>query len=214
MLVGGAVCRRCCPALVVRACLQRRSPLSIGSRLSIQFPTGLRGNPPNLDVALWLHSGEVWGIESKFTEPFGAQKRGPAFKDKYFPNGLPIWNGRGLPKCGILAAALRDGGHNVPASRCCPTAQARSWASGQSPRSLHANHPGRFTLCYFYVDHDDSEAELHGSEIAEFAAAVAGDFPFVSLSYTTLLKQLRSRADRDHDAYFAYIPRRYGFEAI
>jgi hypothetical protein len=170
-----------------------------------QFPTGLRGNPPNLDVALWLHSGEVWGIESKFTEPFGAQKRGPAFKDKYFPNGVPIWNNRGLPMCGMLAAALKDGGI---AFRHLDAAQLLKHALG-----LQANYPGRFTLCYLYVDHDDSEAELHGSEIAKFGSAVAGDFPFVSLPYTTLLKRLRSLAGRDHDAYFAYIARRYGFEA-
>jgi len=170
-----------------------------------QFPTGLPGKPPNLDVALWLRSSAVWGIESKFTEPFGAPKRGPAFKDKYFPSGRPVWSDRSLTRCGDLAVALQNGAR---AFRYLDAAQLLKHALG-----LQANHPGRFTLCYLYVDHDAPEAKQHRREIAEFGAAVGGDFPFVPLSYSTFATKLRGLTCGGHHAYFEYIGRRYGFVA-
>jgi hypothetical protein len=63
-----------------------------------QFPTGLTGNPPNLDVALQLAGGSVIGIESKFSEwltPKPASKE--PFKPKYFPAATQLWAERGLP---------------------------------------------------------------------------------------------------------------------
>jgi hypothetical protein len=168
-----------------------------------QFPTGLPGNPPNIDVALWLVSGHVWGIESKFTEPFGAPKTGPAFKDKYFPDGPPVWSDRGLARCASFAIALRDGAIRF---RHLDAAQLLKHALG-----LHANHQGRFTLCYLYVDQETPDGKQHRNEITQFHAAVDGDFPFVPLSYSTFLKGLRGLASRDHDAYFTYLETRYQF---
>ena len=171
-----------------------------------QFPTGLPGKPPNIDVALWLESDDVWGIESKFTEPFGIPKTGPAFNDKYFPAGLPVWSDRGLTKCGALAIALQKGAVRF---RHLDAAQLLKHALG-----LHANHLGRFTLCYLYADADTPEGKEHRSEISEFGVAVDGDFPFVSLSYTTFLKGLRRLGSVDHDSYFAYIGTRYRFAGV
>ena len=37
-------------------------------RFEGQYPTGLPGNPPNLDVVIQLQNGLIVGIESKFTE--------------------------------------------------------------------------------------------------------------------------------------------------
>ena len=167
-----------------------------------QFKTGLRGHPPNLDVALWLLSGDVWAIESKFTEPFDTPERGPAFKAKYFPAGRPVWTDFRLSQCGALAAALQAG---AEAFRHLDAAQLLKHALG-----LQVTRPGRFTLCYLYVDDDDLEAELHRDEIAKFGASVVGDFPFVPLSYTTFLKRLQAVVGEGHDAYFAYISARYG----
>lgn len=181
--------------------------LGIGPRVESltfeeQFPTGLPGKPPNIDVALWLKSGDVFGIESKFTEPFGVTKTIPAFKDKYFPVGQPVWSDRGLTRCGTLAVALQNG---VVRFRCLDAAQLLKHALG-----LQATHKGRFTLCYLYVDQDTrEECNVHRNEINEFGLAVDGDFPFVALSYPTFFKGLRRLARGDHDAYFAYIIERY-----
>jgi hypothetical protein len=168
-----------------------------------QFPTGLRGKPPNIDVALWLKSGDVWGIESKFTEPFGAPKTGAAFKEKYFPVRGPVWSDRALPRCAALAVALNNGRVRF---RHLDAAQLLKHALG-----LQASHQGRFTLCYLYVDQDTPEGNIHRNEIAEFKVAVDGDFPFVPLSYASFLKGLRGIANMDHDAYFEYIGARYHF---
>jgi hypothetical protein len=168
-----------------------------------QFPTGLPGKPPNIDVALWLESGEVWAIESKFTEPFGAQKTGSTMKDKYFPKDRPIWNDYGLPQCGRLAVSIRTGAVKF---RHLDAAQLLKHALG-----LQVNHRGHFTLCYLYVDSEMPESTQHCDELAEFAKAINSDFPFVHVSYKTFLKRLRDHATGNHDAYFEYITNRYGF---
>lgn len=147
----------------------------------------------------------MWGIESKFTEPFGAAKRCPAFKDKYSLAGRPVWNGRCLIRCGALATALQKG---ELAFRHLDAAQLLKHALG-----LQTNHPGRFTLVYLYADREAPEAKQHRREIDEFGAAIQGDFPFVPLSYTKFLKRLRGLSSGEHSAYFEYIAERYGFEA-
>jgi len=168
-----------------------------------QFPTGLPGEPPNIDVALWLENGDVWAIESKFTEPFGAHKYGPAFKEKYFRAGRPVWSDRGLDRSSALAVALQNGAVTF---RHLDAAQLLKHALG-----LRVNHQDRFTLCYLYADQDTPEGMQHREEIEKFALAVDGDFNFVPVSYATLLKRLRSLTSGQHDAYFAYIDGRYGF---
>lgn len=53
-----------------------------------QFPTGLDGIPPNLDVAIRFESGGVTGIESKFTEWLAPKSPNKAhFREKYFDVG-------------------------------------------------------------------------------------------------------------------------------
>ena len=175
-----------------------------------QFPTGLPGNPPNLDVALRLPLGEVWAIESKFTEPFASAKRGPVFKDKYFPLGQPVWSERGLIRCAAVASVLQKGD---VVFQHLDAAQLLKHALG-----LQVNHPGHFTLVYLYADQyadqEASEPKLHRSEIDRFGTAVAGDFPFVPLPYRTFLTKLRSFAGEAHNSYFEWIAERYRFLAI
>ncbi len=166
-------------------------------------PPGLPGQPPNLDVALCCASGDVWGIESKFTEPFGAKKSGPAFKDKYFPAGRPVWSERGLPKSSVLALALQAGQVTF---RHLDAAQLLKHALG-----LQTNHLGFFSLVYLYADEDAPEARQHRHEITEFEAAIDQDFPFVSLSYNLFLRRLRNFAGADHHSYFEYFTQRYRF---
>jgi hypothetical protein len=68
-----------------------------------QFPTGLGGNPPNLDVAIQLDTGVTLAIESKFTEwltPKPAKKE--FFRPAYFPPGEGPWARLGLNHCQAL----------------------------------------------------------------------------------------------------------------
>ncbi len=69
-----------------------------------QFPTGLEGIPPNLDIALRFDDGSVVGIESKFTEWLTPKPPGKVlFKPKYFPVEHGLWAANGLPACQALA---------------------------------------------------------------------------------------------------------------
>jgi len=67
-----------------------------------QFPTGLGGTPPHLDLALTSDGELVTGVESKFTE--GLIPKLPwkqLFKHKHFPTGddsLSRWARVELPR--------------------------------------------------------------------------------------------------------------------
>ena len=57
-----------------------------------QFPTGLGGTPPHLDLAITLGSGAVIGIESKFTEYLDRSTQGRgSFRPSYFPTSEGLW---------------------------------------------------------------------------------------------------------------------------
>src|SRR5260370_7370636 len=55
-------------------------------RFEAQFPTGLDGNPPNLDLAVVLANGTTVGVESKFTEWLHATPHRPETSN---PKHLP-----------------------------------------------------------------------------------------------------------------------------
>jgi len=81
-------------------------PLSI--TFEGQYPTGLPGTPPNLDVVLNLEDGTVIGVESKFTEWLTPKSSGkPGFKEKYFPLDAGLWEQVGLPASQRLASDIQ-----------------------------------------------------------------------------------------------------------
>lgn len=186
---------------VVASALGLKSPVK-RMEFEAQFPTGLPGSPPNLDVGLWLESGAVWGIESKFTEPYGGKKRkGQAFKDKYFPKGEPIWSQRGLPRSGKLAKSLQK---DPTLFEYLDAAQLLKHILG-----LHAASPGTFTLGYLYMTADEKATTKHEVEIASFIDSVAGEVPMVAMRYGDLLDRMTKVAGPEHQKYFAYIGERY-----
>src|SRR5256885_12900805 len=78
-------------------------------RFEAQFPTGLDGNPPNLDLAMVLANGTTVGVESKFTEWLHAKSQPrEAFKPKHFPDGPGLWHARGLRHSQALAQAIKN----------------------------------------------------------------------------------------------------------
>ena len=85
-------------------------PKPVSIEFEAQFPTGLGGSPPNLDVAFRYDDGAVIGLESKFSEwltPKPANKE--LFKPKYFPEVGGLWSARGLPNCQTMVADIYAG---------------------------------------------------------------------------------------------------------
>lgn len=173
-------------------------------RFEAQFPTGLDGEPPNLDVAFRLADDTVVAVESKFTEPFRAKAFTP-FKSKYFHDDQPLWKSRGLPRSAALVLGLQRGEVQC---KHLDAPQLLKHALG-----LQTQHPGRFSLIYVYMDVAGTPGLTHREEVTAFGDAIAEDFPFMALSYARLIASLRSFADSAHDAYFEYLRARYGLVA-
>lgn len=168
-----------------------------------KYPTGLPGNPPNLDVVLKLDSGRVVGIESKFTEwitPKSASK--PCFKEKYFPSGVGVWEKVGLSETQRLVEAIRSKEINF---RHLDAPQLTKHALGL------ATHCGRnFQLLYVYFDGTGSEATTHREEIELFSERLRAELGFRAFSYQELIVRLQQCSDVSA-AYLDYLKARYGW---
>lgn len=170
-------------------------------RFEAQYPTGLPGNPPNLDVTLGLPDGEVIGIESKFTEWLSPKPKSKIpFKEKYFPEGSGVWSLVSLPKCQALAEQMRDG---AIAFRYLDVAQLLKHALG-----LATGVGTHFRLFYTFFDANCPEGEVHRREIQEFALAVGTELKFQAISYQSLLAQFEHSASGS-EAYRQYLKSRY-----
>lgn len=174
-------------------------------RFEAQFPTGLPGTPPNLDVALTLASGTVVGIESKFTEWLTPKRASrPAFKDKYFENGIERWASNGLPRCQALAADLASG---AAFFRHLDAAQLLKHALG-----LAAQHGDRFALYYLYYDVPCPASTVHAEEVGRFDERVGGELGFKAMTYQDLYRKLADAPGVEAE-YVDYLGERYFPEA-
>jgi hypothetical protein len=166
-----------------------------------QFPTGLAGTPPNLDVTLELSSGQLIAIESKFTEWMTPKSRNkPAFKDKYFEGGATLWTEVGLPACQALATNLYAGAVHF---RYLDAAQLLKHALG-----LATQHRGGIALYYLYFDVPSSRSMQHRKEISEFGSAVDAALGFKAVAYQEMFRALKTFADSD-TSYISYLDSRY-----
>lgn len=164
-----------------------------------RFKTGLPGIPPNLDVVLWLDSGLIVGMESKFTEWLVRKRIGKrAFSKKYF-EGAP-WTDVGLPRCQALARKIRDG---TEVFRVLDAAQLLKHALG-----LSRSHRARCRLWYVFYDLPGPASESHRAEIGRFAASVDPVLAFRALTYQDLYEKLITRRNLD-PGYLAYLGARY-----
>jgi len=170
-------------------------------RFEAQFPTGLPGEPPNIDVVLESHSGQVTAVECKFTEPFQGKHTKPPFKDKYFPGGTPIWSERGLPRSGELAAQVQAGSIEF---KYLDAPQLLKHALG-----LQRYGMGRFNLVYLFMPGSADVEAVQEQEIARFRELLGAELPFNSLSYPVLISRLRLLAGSSHGTYFDYLIGRY-----
>jgi hypothetical protein len=193
------------PDLLLTALGLEIAPTSI--EFEAQFPTGLEGNPPNLDIAFRFGSGLVVGVESKFSEwltPKSPNKE--LFKPKYFDGPAGLWSTKGLPACQHLAEELHSGRIQF---RYLDAPQLLKHALG-----LATQHPGSFELYYLFFDCPGLESEVHCSEVRRFTALVGSDFHFHWNNYQEVLKQLWDSDDASNTSYLAYHAERYFSEKL
>lgn len=164
-----------------------------------KFPTGLRGNAPNLDVVLGTAGGSLLAIESKFTEPYGAHAA-PGFKPKYF-DGPGLWAERGLSECQDVAERIQAGDLRY------------RWLHAEQllKHVLGLAHSGeRWQLMYLWYQADGPEGLEHQAEVDDFAARVAADGDiFRSLTYQQVIGALHRHCGADDPEYVAYLESRY-----
>jgi hypothetical protein len=173
----------------------------VNIRFEGQYPTGLPGNPPNLDVVLELSNGHVVGIESKFTEWLSAKSSSKApFKEKYFPPDSGVWERVGLPNAQRLAEEMQSGAVGF---RHLNGSQLLKHALGL------ATHCGSyFWLFYVFFDSEGKEGELHKEEIQVFSEQLDGEIGFKAFSYQDLVGKLKQCAGVP-DGYLDYLSARY-----
>lgn len=166
-----------------------------------QYPTGLRGTPPHLDVVLETASNYQFAIESKFTEwmkPKSTKKK--PFGESYFKSSTGLWRQQGLSGCQKLAERIQ-----AEKLFCyLNAAQLLKHALG-----LSKNLGSAFSLHYIYYDWPGEAANLHKQEIKEFSACVCGTMNFSAISYQELYPRLQQAAGDQHAEYLAYLGGRY-----
>lgn len=174
-----------------------------GDRLAFEeaLPTGLQGDPPTVDVALFLADGRLVAIESKYGEWLVRRPRNKrAFKDKYFPPGARVWEAAGLPRCQALAEDLQDGRERC---RFLNAPQILKHALGLAHAGLRTS-----TLVYLYYERDCRQSPVHRAELERVAAWLGGEVDLRVVTYQALFDALRASGGVAHD-YVDYLARRY-----
>lgn len=174
---------------------------AVAMHFESQFNTGLRGNPPNLDLCIRWADGTLLGIESKFTEWLTPKSKNKEhFESKYFPSERDLWSVRGMPCCQELARLIHERKVNY---RYLDAPQLLKHALGLACSGQ------KFELCYLYFDVPGRESGAHQTEVLYFAGQVSQDFPFHVARYQDVFSRLSGLAsDMDVD-YIRYIKERY-----
>jgi len=149
-------------------------------RFEQRFPTGLRGNPPNLDLLL-SRQGEspATAIEAKFTEPFQPRVHGGFSGSHFLSKGL--WTG--LARCRALAEAINA----QPVYQSLDAVQLLKHVLG-----LHRKFKSDgFELLYLWYDVPGSAAAgEHRAEVGKFSQAILPEVRFRSMTYQAVFKSL------------------------
>ena len=166
-----------------------------------QYPTGLGGNPPNLDLAIELTGGHTIGIESKFSEWLTPKSKGTeSFKSKYFLQQQGLWESKGLPGAQKLATSINQ---DDEVFRYLDAPQLLKHSLGMATQLGE-----QFSLFYIYYDWPGKESEVHNQEIERFAALIDNRLGFKAISYQCLFSSLEKQNDVDR-SYMNYLRRRY-----
>lgn len=165
-------------------------------RFEVQFPTGLRGIPPHLDVVLDREDGLPLAVESKFTEIYSPAHN--EFRDSYFEKP-GLWDGFDNV-CG-LAAAIADGSVQF---EHFGAAQLIKHALGLK----NAHGPMGFRLLYLYYEWPSEIADAHSKEVDRFAEIAQLDFEFAAMTYQELFERLET-IEEPRPGYMEYLGDRY-----
>jgi hypothetical protein len=174
-----------------------------GLRLAFEepLPTGLSGDPPFIDVALFRPDGRCVAIESKYGEWLAPRRPGKrAFKDKYFPPGSGVWAAAGLPRCQALALDLQAGRERL---KYLNAPQLLKHALGLARAGLRTS-----SLVYLYYDRDGKEQERHGAEIERVVARLQPEIELHVATYQALFGALRATPGVER-GYIEYLAQRY-----
>ncbi len=182
------------------------SALSLSSEPSFrgfeaQFPTGLQGNPPNLDLAFVLADRRTMAVESKFTETYSHANKVAPFSPAYFPTGNGLWCERALPRCQRLASRLHRGELRF---QYLNAEQLLKHILGLAQPSV-----SQFTLLYLWYAIPSDEARQHGEEIKAFSDEISSELDFRALTYQELFSSALRDLGAEHEAYLNYLGERY-----
>lgn len=169
---------------------------AVGIRFEVQYPTGLGGVPPHLDVVMDQSSGVPLAIESKFAEVYSPAHN--AFRSSYF-DAPGLWEG--FTQTRQLASAVADGSTEFDH---LGAAQLVKHALGLK----RAHGPNGFKLLYLWYEWPGEIAAAHRREIESFAEAIGDDFDFTALTHQELFDALR-RIPQPRLGYVAYLEGRY-----
>jgi hypothetical protein len=177
--------------------------LSLNSRITAigfeeHFSTGLRGNPPNVDVVLTLDGNKSVAIESKFTEWLSPRER--TLDAKYFPDGPGLWTSHNLPKCQALADQFRE----VGPFKHLDVPQLLKHVLGLSRVKTMT-----YEVLYLYFSSDCPEARIHAEELARFQNLVGDAIRFRAMTYEQLFNRLEATIRSEDASYLEYLRGRY-----
>jgi hypothetical protein len=165
-------------------------------RFEVQYPTGLRGIPPHLDVVIDRPGGTPLAIESRFTEIYSSAHNG--FRESYFEKP-GLWDG--FDHVHELALAIADGSVQF---EYLGAAQLIKHALGLKK----AYGPMGFRLLYLYYEWPSEIAVLHSAEIDRFADIAQLDLDFASMTYPELFDRLET-IEEPRTGYRSYLSDRY-----
>jgi len=173
-----------------------------------QFPTGLLGHAPHLDVLLSGGGAVPTAIESKFTEiyrPLATGGTKPAFADSYFElDGL--WDD--MPRCRSLAAQLNR------APRAFVYLDAKQLIKHALGLQTRFGRKG-YLLLYLWYEHSGEEAQLHRIELENLLCEITDEVNLVALTYQQVFARLQlEREGHGNDDYLAYLGSRYFSDVI
>lgn len=165
-------------------------------RFEVQYPTGLRGIPPHLDVVIDKEGNTPLAIESKFAEVYSSAHN--EFRDSYFEKS-GLWDG--FDHVRELASAVADGSVQF---EYLGAAQLIKHALGLKK----AHGPMGFRLLYLWYEWPSRTAAEHRAEIDRFAEIAQMDLEFASMTYQELFQRLDT-VEEPRPGYMSYLSDRY-----
>jgi hypothetical protein len=170
-------------------------------RLEAHVPTGMRGADANLDVLLTTADGSLFGIESKYAEPYTPTAAKSVLKSQYFAQGRSRWTDVGLPGCQVVAERLRTAQHNFT---------VLDVAQLLKHMLALARTGNRWTLCCLWYEVPGAVADGHRADLRTFTAQIGSDAEhFMALTYQELFAGLETVVGAEHVDYMDYLRDRY-----